>query len=71
MTALEQLIFKAANELDQYDGKPGLRSVDAPCFYFVPGKPKGQCEPDGHYLCEDCSERDPKWRWEWQQEGEE
>jgi len=35
----------------------GIRSVDEPCVEFVNGTPGGNCETDGHYLCEECSRR--------------
>jgi hypothetical protein len=38
-------------------GTPGVRDPDLPCDAFRPGKPGGDCETDGHYLCEECAER--------------
>jgi hypothetical protein len=38
-------------------GERWLRDPDAPCEAFEPGTPgSGDCETDGHYLCEKCSE---------------
>lgn len=40
-------------------GMPGVRDPDAPCDAFAPGKPAGKCETDGHYMCDECSNRAP------------
>lgn len=39
------------------DGTPGVRDASAPCVDFRPGKPDGECDGDGHYLCAECAER--------------
>lgn len=59
---MQDLIFQAAHMLDEI-GAPGLRDRDAPCFDFEPGAPAGDCETDGHYLCDECVERGnpPEW----------
>lgn len=38
----------------------GVRDPDAPCEEFVRGKPGpfGDCETDGHYICDECVRRD-------------
>lgn len=36
------------------DGVPGIRSVDHPCSAFTPGVPRGTCDSDGHYICQEC-----------------
>jgi len=43
------------------DGMPKVRDVDNPCHKFVPGDPAGDCDGDGHYLCAECSEKNPRW----------
>lgn len=36
-------------------GVPGQRDTGSPCLEFRPGKPRGgDCEGDGHYLCDQC-----------------
>jgi hypothetical protein len=38
-------------------GVPGLRDKDNPCDWYAPTKDKtliGECEADGHYLCNEC-----------------
>ena len=38
-------------------GVPGQRDPGAPCVEFRPGNPRdGDCEGDGHYLCDQCAE---------------
>lgn len=41
------------------DGTQGVRDKDAPCELFVTGVSSGDCEGDGHYLCEECEEKKP------------
>lgn len=36
------------------DGLDGVRDVDAPCVAFRNGTPRGECESDGHYICQEC-----------------
>lgn len=36
----------------------GIRDPANPCTAYEPGTPSGQCETDGHYLCDGCRERD-------------
>jgi hypothetical protein len=37
-------------------GVPGQRDAGAPCIEFRPGTPRdGDCDGDGHYLCDQCS----------------
>ena len=37
-------------------GVPGQRDTGAPCVKFRPGNPRdGDCEGDGHYLCDQCT----------------
>lgn len=38
-------------------GMSGIRDPSAPCEAFEPGTPRGECETDGHYLCDECKER--------------
>jgi hypothetical protein len=40
-------------------GTPGVRDVDYPCSAFEPGEPTtaGECETDGHYMCNECTHR--------------
>ena len=40
------------------DGIPGIRDINWVCTDFAYGQPTGICETDGHYLCQECSERD-------------
>ena len=59
---MQQLLFVAAHLLDPV-GAPGLRDRDNPCAAFEPGRPDGDCETDGHYLCAECANKGtpPKW----------
>lgn len=41
----------------QVVGMPGVRDPENPCEAFQPGKPGGTCETDGHYICDECTER--------------
>jgi hypothetical protein len=41
-------------------GVKGIRDSDAPCEVFDPGPASGGCQTDGHYLCIECRELDPK-----------
>lgn len=36
------------------DGVEGVRDVDAPCEGFRIGAPSGDCDSDGHYICQEC-----------------
>lgn len=36
-------------------GAEGVRDPEFPCDAFVPGKPEGDCETDGHYMCDECT----------------
>lgn len=56
---LQKLIFEAKHALDDI-GAPGLRDRKNPCFEFEPGLAAGDCETDGHYLCEECAHRNPQ-----------
>jgi hypothetical protein len=38
-------------------GMPGVRDPENPCEAFRTGRPDGDCGTDGHYLCDECSER--------------
>ena len=38
-------------------GVKGIRDPEFPCEQFNPGKPNGNCDSDGHYMCLECSER--------------
>lgn len=42
-------------------GMPGVRDPEYPCEGFSPGEPErhgwGACETDGHYMCDECTER--------------
>lgn len=38
-------------------GVDGVRDDDHPCAAFVLGKPQGDCSTDGHYMCDECTER--------------
>ncbi len=38
-------------------GARGVRDPDAPCTAFEPGEPAGDCQTDGHYLCDECVHR--------------
>lgn len=39
-------------------GMPGVRDPDNVCEGFDPGTPAGtECMTDGHYLCDECTER--------------
>lgn len=40
-------------------GLEHLRDPGAQCEVFAYGKPQGDCRTDGHYLCDECKERDP------------
>jgi hypothetical protein len=40
-------------------GKEELRDPEAPCHVFFYGKPEGDCQTDGHFLCTECKNRDP------------
>lgn len=35
-------------------GDEHVRDPEAPCEAFEKGKPKGDCETDGHYMCREC-----------------
>jgi hypothetical protein len=39
-------------------GQEGVRDPEHPCDAFCPGRPAGSCATDGHYLCDECTERD-------------
>lgn len=32
----------------------GVRDDQNPCAVFQNGTPSGDCESDGHYVCQDC-----------------
>jgi hypothetical protein len=36
-------------------GQPGVRDPENPCTAFEPGLPDGDCETDGHYMCDECT----------------
>ena len=40
-------------------GAPGVRDPEYPCSGFDPGEPtlSGECETDGHYMCDECTQR--------------
>jgi hypothetical protein len=38
-------------------GEDGVRDPENPCSAFVEGEPRGDCETDGHYMCDECVER--------------
>ena len=59
---MRDLIFQAEHLLDPV-GTPGLRDRDAPCDGFEPGTPNGDCDTDGHYLCDECIHKGepPEW----------
>lgn len=42
------------------DGTPGVRDQDNPCDEFDPGQPGGNCHGDGHALCRECVEYEPR-----------
>lgn len=41
-------------------GVKGVRSSEYPCECFDPGPAAGDCETDGHYLCIECRNLNPK-----------
>ncbi len=47
-------------------GAPGLRDPEHPCSEFIPintawgNTHSGHCETDGHYMCDECVNRQPK-----------
>jgi len=50
--------------VDEINGRPphrthedGVRDTKHPCEVFVFGAPDGHCPTDGHYVCDDCTER--------------
>jgi hypothetical protein len=45
------LVVKGPTHID------GIRDPDAPCASFRTGTPEGDCETDGHYVCDDCVHR--------------
>lgn len=52
------------NLVAELNGKPtigviGVRDSDNPCDGFDGGEPgpHGKCDTDGHYMCNECSER--------------
>ena len=55
--ALRQAVLAASLEAL---GVPGRRDPKFPCENFAPGKPGGDCQGDGHYLCGECSGRESR-----------
>jgi hypothetical protein len=45
-------------------GEPGIRDRDCPCSAFQYGTPSGTCWTDGHYMCKECGELDPKFEYD-------
>ena len=41
-------------------GAAGVRDPDYRCSAFEPGdpRPNGECQTDGHYMCDECIHRD-------------
>jgi len=68
LTRLERVledgrIFPLPPKLTVFDpgcGVKGIRDSDNPCEVFDPGPASGDCQTDGHYLCIECKELDPK-----------
>jgi hypothetical protein len=60
MNAMERRLARSWLGIERMpDGLPGVRDVDAPCADFTPGTSPGtlrigDCDTDGHYLCEEC-----------------
>jgi hypothetical protein len=38
----------------------GIRDPEHPCSLFELGKPDGRCLSDGHYVCRECTQFDPR-----------
>lgn len=47
-------------QVDPGLGVKGIRSTEFPCEAYDPGEPSGDCHTDGHYLCIECKNLDPK-----------
>lgn len=54
------LPFPKLTVFDPGCGVKGIRDSDNPCEAFDPGIPNGMCQTDGHYICIECRELDPK-----------
>ena len=57
LTACRELLLNNYTEIKGM-GVPGQRDPDFPCEDFKPGSlPAGNCNGDGHYLCDICVEK--------------
>jgi hypothetical protein len=59
--SLEQKRLRLAVLAHEGFGVKGIRDPESPCTMFDPGDPPmfsfADCETDGHYLCDECTQR--------------
>ncbi len=59
-SALQEKRIRLAVLSHEGFGQTGIRDPDNICTAFVEGKPSmhgGDCDTDGHYLCDECERR--------------